>query len=191
MHGHFLRTALKWVGATYALLLAQCSLRYAPYACRSNAWELLTHCFGTVLLTLCSLCLSFKRICQIPYAMFLMLLCQMRGCYLRTAFCLVLLTLCSLCLYMKCVDAFYALLCAPYAMFFYLYFKAVGATYALLLAQCSVRYAPYACMSNEWVLLTHCFLRYVPYAFTSNAWVLLTHCYWHSVPYAMFLMLVF
>ena len=146
------------MGATYALLLAQCSLRYAPYACRSNAWELLTHCFGTVLLTLCSLCLSFKRICQIPYAMFLMLLCQMRGCYLRTAFCLVLLTLCSLCLYFKCVEAFYALFLAhcflryvSYVFRLNFYFKCMLATYALLLAQCSCSLCYSFEVWNAWV----------------------------------------
>ena len=110
MHGNCLRTALaqctlrsvfyvcllnlylKWGGATYAMLFAQYSLRYAPYDCA-------------------------------PYALFLKFLCQMRGCYLRTAFCLVLLTLCSLCLYIKCVDAFYA----------------------LPLAHCSLRYVSYVC----------------------------------------------
>ena len=119
----------------------------------------------------------------------------MRGCYLRTAFCLVLLTLCSLCLYIKCVDAFYALLLAhcslryvPYVCRLYLYVKCVVATYALLLAQCSLRYAPYACMSNAWVL--QCSLRYVLYAYISNQWVLLTHCFWRSAPYAMLHMLV-
>ena len=75
------------LGATYALLLAQCSSRYAPYDCmshawvlqcslnyvpyayNSNEWVLLTHCFGR----------------SAPYAMFLMLVGQMHGHFLRTA----------------------------------------------------------------------------------------------------------
>ena len=130
-----------------------------------------------------------------PYDMFLMLLCQMSGCYLCTAFCLVLLTLCSLCLYVKCVDVVCALLlvhCSlcyvPYVCRLYLYFKCVVATYALLLAQCSLRYAPYAGMLNAWVLEFS--LRYVLYAYILHQWVLLTHCVWRSAPYVMLHMLL-
>ena len=77
--------------------------------------------FGAVLRTLCSLCLYVKCVggsnalllaqCSLhyvryaPYTMFLMLVCQLRGCYLRTAFRAVFLTVCSLCLYVKCVGA--------------------------------------------------------------------------------------
>jgi len=101
------------VGATYALLLAQCSLRYVPYATMSNEWALLNlyfKCLGAtyaLLLAQCSLSYAPMLVCAMrgcfsaPYAMFLMLIFQMSGCYLRTAFGAVLLTLCSLCLYVK------------------------------------------------------------------------------------------
>jgi hypothetical protein len=69
--------SLKCVGAPFAQLRAQCSLRYVPYASfSSNEWVLLTYCF----------------VRSGSYAMFLILVYEMSGCSLRTAHCAVVLT---------------------------------------------------------------------------------------------------
>ena len=128
-----------------------------------------------LLLTLCSLCLSFEWVgalyallfaqCFLSYVPYvcisnewvLLTYCFLRigpyamflACSLRTAFCVVFFNLCSLCYY----------------------FKWMGAPYVLRIAQWFLRYVSYVLISSEWVLFTDSFLR--------------------SAPYAMFLVLVF
>ena len=76
--------------------ISSCGVFLIPYACISNEWVLLTHCFWRIVpyvmvlvlafqMSGCSLWITFWR--SAAYAMFLMLVFEMSGCFVRTCLC--------------------------------------------------------------------------------------------------------
>ena len=92
--------ALLWHSAPYTLFLM-----LVFYTYMANEWALLTYCFrrsapyAMRLILLCQMRGYFSS----PYAMFLMFIFQMNGCYLRTAFgrsdpyAMLLMLVCQMC----------------------------------------------------------------------------------------------